>query len=83
MWFNKSDVITDLFQIEAKTNAKPGKQITVKKEWIDKISSEALETGKIPLLMISFGDKKDYVVIDSDEFITLMEELIRLRLRIT
>ena len=78
-WFNKSDVVTELFRVEAKTKASPSKSITVKKEWMDKIEKEAYETGKIALLAFSFGDSKDYIAIESSTFITLMQELIQLR----
>lgn len=79
MWFCKSDVVTQLFRIEAKTKVKPSKSITIQKEWLDKIELEAFETGKIGILAFSFGGSKDYLAIESTEFITLMEELIELR----
>jgi hypothetical protein len=53
--------------------------MTIKKEWLEKISEEAFQTGKIGLLAFSFGDNKDYLAIESKEFIVLMEELKELR----
>lgn len=82
LWFQKSDVITNKFRIECKTKVKPSKQMTIKKEWLDKISEEAFYSGKIGLLAFSFGDNKDYIAIDSKEFLTLMEELEDLRKKV-
>ena len=79
MWFAKSDVVTSLFRIEAKTKVKPSSSITLKKEWFDKIGIEAFETGKIGIVAFSFGDSKDYLAIESAEYIALMEELLTLR----
>lgn len=79
IWFAKSDVISDLFQIEAKTRAKSSKTITVKKEWLDKIELEAFESNKTPATVISFGDTTDYFIIRDKDFLTLVEELIQLR----
>ena len=69
----KSDILTSRFRIEAKTKMKPSKQITVKKEWWDKITSEAYDTNKIPVLAVSFGDGKDLVILDLKKFIELVE----------
>lgn len=82
LWFQKSDVITNKFRIECKTKVKPSKQMIIKKEWLDKISEEAFYSGKIGLLAFSFGDNKDYIAIDSKEFLTLMEELEDLRKKV-
>jgi hypothetical protein len=79
LWFQKSDVISESFRIECKTKVKASTQMTIKKEWLEKISEEAFQTGKIGLLAFSFGDNKDYLAIESKEFIVLMEELKELR----
>jgi hypothetical protein len=79
LWFAKSDVVSDLFRIEAKTKATPSKSITIKKEWHEKIEQEAFESGKIPALVYSFGDNTDYYVIRDRHFIELVEELVELR----
>lgn len=79
MWFAKSDVISELFQIEAKTRAKPCKSISVQKDWHDKIAIEALEVGKIPVLVYSFGDLTDYYAMEDRDFLALVEELQELR----
>ncbi len=53
IWFNKSDVVSKNFRVEAKTKVKPSKSITIKKEWLDKIENEAFLTGKTPALVFS------------------------------
>jgi hypothetical protein len=80
-WRAKSDVVTELFQIEAKTKMKPSTSITLKKEWFTKIGLEAFEVGKLGIVAFSFGDQKDYLAIESREFIALMEELLEYRKR--
>jgi Holliday junction resolvase len=80
LWFAKSDVVSTLFQIEAKTRAKAkSKSITVQKEWLEKIAQEAFENKRIPALAISFGDSRDYFVLEDRDFYALVEELIELR----
>lgn len=74
MWNKKSDVISSRFRIEAKTKVRPSLSITVKKEWLRKIQLEAWDTGKIPVLAISFGDGKDYYILDEHDFINLIGE---------
>jgi hypothetical protein len=69
LWYQKSDVVTEEFQIECKTKEKPSKQITLKKEWLQKIKEEAFQTSKTPLLVFSFGDGEDYFVLRSDDFL--------------
>ncbi|MEC0276911.1 hypothetical protein [Peribacillus frigoritolerans] len=81
LWFAKSDVVSDLFQIEAKTRAKASKTMSIKKEWMDKIGQEAFEEGKLPALAFSFGDSTDYFVLKDQDFLALIEELIELRKR--
>jgi hypothetical protein len=78
-WNCKSDVISEHFRVEAKTKASPSSQITLKKEWFDKISNEAFETNKTPVLVFSFGTSTDYYCLEDRDFLALMEELFRLR----
>lgn len=73
IWFDKSDVVSENFRIEAKTRMKESKSISLKKEWLDKIGNEAFETGKMPALAISFGDGRDYFVLDDRTFYKLAE----------
>lgn len=74
--FLKGDVATpDLF-IEAKTKAQASKSITVKKEWLEKAREQSYSMRKRDYaLAISFGEEKDYYVIE-DRF---MEELYKSR----
>ncbi|ATO48536.1 hypothetical protein P4V86_03230 [Brevibacillus laterosporus] len=79
LWFAKSDVVTPLFQIEAKTKARNSKSITLKKEWMEKIEQEAFDNRKIPALVFSFGDSTDYFVLRDKDFYAMVEELSELR----
>ncbi|MGA4519278.1 hypothetical protein ACPA0F_18630 [Solibacillus silvestris] len=79
IWFAKSDVISELFQIEAKTRAAKSKSISVKEEWHDKIEQEAFETNKIGVLVYSFGGNTDYFSMKDRDFLSLIEELVELR----
>jgi len=75
IWFNKSDVISRNFRIEAKTKIKPSKSITIKKEWLEKIENEAFLTNKIPSLAFSFGEGKDYFILTDKDFYEIVEKL--------
>lgn len=81
IWFAKSDVISEWFQIEAKTRARVAKSISIKKEWLEKIEEEALLSGKIPVLVFSFGDQMDYFILKDTDFLTIIEELLTYRRR--
>lgn len=73
--FNKkSDVITEFFRIEAKTKSKPSKSIILKKEYFEKIHKEAIETGKIPVLVFSFGDTQDYYILEEHDFLLMLQK---------
>ena len=67
--FLKGDVVTgDLF-IECKTKAKESTQITVKKEWLEKAREQAYQMRKENyVLALSFGDGKDYFMLESGYF---------------
>lgn len=73
-WYQKSDVVSDRLQIEAKTKVKACKQMVVKKEWFDKISEEALHSNKIPVVVISFGDGRDIFCLSDVDFYSLIKE---------
>lgn len=79
LWFAKSDVVSRLFRIEAKTKEKPSKSIKIEESWMDKIEQEAYESGKMPALAFSFGKNKDYFILPDKTFYGLIEELIELR----
>ena len=74
--FLKGDVTTSDLFIEAKTKAKESKSISVKKGWLEKAKEQSYSMRKRDYaLVISFGDGKDYYVIE-DNF---MEELYKSR----
>lgn len=74
--FLKGDVIAGRLFIEAKTRAEPSKSISLKKEWIEKAKEQSYSTHKEDYaIAVSFGDGKDYYVIED----TLMEDLYKSR----
>ena len=74
--FLKGDVIVDKLFIEAKTKMNPSQSITVKKAWIEKAKEQSLAMRKEDYaIAISFGDGKDYYLIED----TLMEDLYKSR----
>lgn len=64
------------FKIEAKTGYGGSKQITIKKEWFDKIKEEAQTDYSIPLLACKFsgarGGVQYFVAIDFSTFCDIM-----------
>lgn len=74
--FDKGDVLTTRFLIEAKTVTKPQKTFTVKKEWIKKNQEEAFAMGKIySAVAIDFGDGEQHYIISQKLFDKLIEVL--------
>lgn len=74
--FHKGDVITKKFLIECKTRIGSQNCITVKKEWLDKNREEAFAMNKdYSAIAISFGDNKDYFIIDEKLFNLLKDFL--------
>lgn len=74
--FYKGDVVTKKFLIECKTRIGSQNSITVKKEWLDKNREEAFAMNKdYSAIAISFGDNKDYFIIDEKLFNLLKEFL--------
>lgn len=74
--FLKGDVIVDKLFIEAKTKMEPSKSISVKREWLEKAREQAIATRKEDYAVaISFGDNKEYYIIED----SLMEELYKSR----
>jgi len=61
---------------EAKVGYGGSKQLTVKKEWIDKIHEEAANTQSLPALFCKFSDArsgvKHFVVLSLEDFIEIM-----------
>ena len=79
--FQKGDVITELFAIEAKTSMTPKQSISIRKEWVEKIRREAFAMGK-PYSAVAFdfgtrflGNKETFYIIDEQLFKKLCEKL--------
>lgn len=74
MW-QKGDVMTDKWLLEAKTKMTNSKSFSIKKEWLDKIKDEALFMGKeYEALVFNFGpDKPNYYIINESTFQELLE----------
>lgn len=67
--FNKGDVQTDDWLIEAKTKTSASKSMTIQKEWLIKNKEEAFAMGKMHnALCFDFGDGDRYYVIGEKEF---------------
>lgn len=76
--FYKGDVKTEHFLIEAKTSTTAKYSVSIKKEWLDKIRSEAFVTGtKLPVLAFNFEPNGEnfYILNDRGMFVlrTLLE----------
>jgi hypothetical protein len=79
--FQKGDVVTELFAIEAKTSVVPKQSVSIQRAWIDKIRREAFAMGK-PYSALAFdfgtgplGNKETFYVIDEQLFRKLNEKL--------
>lgn len=74
--FLKGDVVTSNLFVEAKTKMEPSKSISVKKQWIEKAQEQAYSQRKEDYTVaISFGDGKDYYIIED----SLLEDLYKSR----
>ena len=73
---HKGDVLSGNFLVEAKTSGK--KSIRVNQAWLEKISNEAAQTNKIPVLALGFPNMpvphdRDWVCVPMKEFVKLTE----------
>lgn len=74
--FLKGDVVAGNLFIEAKTKMEPSQSISVKKAWIEKAKEQSLAMRKEDYaIAVSFGDGKDYYLIED----RLMEDLYKSR----
>ena len=72
----KGDVVTGNLCVEAKTKMEPSKSISVKKQWLEKAKEQAYSQRKEDYTVaISFGDGKDYYIIED----SLLEDLYKSR----
>jgi hypothetical protein len=73
----KIESIPRPFRAEAKVGYGGAKQLTVKREWFEKIKEEAEGTWAIPLLLCKFsgarGDSKHFVAMDFEAFALLID----------
>lgn len=75
--FQKGDLTTDLFLVEAKTCMQPKNSFSIKKEWLTKLKEEQYSMNKqYSTLCFDFGDEKDrFYIIDENTFIILKDLL--------
>ena len=67
--FNKGDVITKNWLIEAKTSVKEKQSFSIRKEWLLKNKEESFAMNKLyNALAFDFGDGINYYVIDEKTF---------------
>lgn len=72
LWFAKSDSRNDKFLIESKSTIHKGFTVTGKL-W-KKLEREGLLSSRIPVLSVELGNGSELVVLDKNDFISLMEE---------
>lgn len=78
--FLKGDVVAGKLFIEAKTKMDFSKSISVKREWLEKAKAQALSTRKEDYAVaISFGDPKEYYIIEDELFTDLYKAREALR----
>lgn len=77
--WEKGDILTDdsSFLIECKTKMSHSDSISIKKEWFDKNTKEAVFQGKkYTALVFNFGpDEENHYIIDEDLFVFLLDKL--------
>ena len=78
--FQKSDVYTDLFNLECKTKTTNAESITIKREWFKKQIQENIQMGKkYSAIVINFGPDAPYnenhYIIDEQLFQILLNYL--------
>lgn len=75
--FSKGDVVLENCLVECKTKTSDSSQITIHKDWLEKLNSESLFMGKeFCALFFNFGpsDEKNYVIIDEETFENLINK---------
>lgn len=75
-WYAKGDAISSMFLVEAKDKAAPSKQRTIHKSTFDKLRLESIEENKLPLYVVGFGDGRDFMIMEDDDFYGLIERLL-------
>jgi hypothetical protein len=73
------------FRIECKTGYGGSKQITIKREWFDKIRQESENSYSVPLLALKFSGvmekntTKHVIAMDFDTFVMIMNYLLKIK----
>jgi hypothetical protein len=75
LWFRKGDVRSKDLLIEHKWTGK--KTFTMKSAVLEKIVTEAIMDGRMPVLGFSLNDE-NYVVLTEDDFLTIRQALLDL-----
>ncbi len=75
-WSRKGDVRTDDLLVEHKWTGK--KSFTLKAEVLEKIVTEAILDGRMPVLGFSLNNR-NYVILDENDFIDFRRELLESR----
>lgn len=75
--FQKGDILTDQFLLECKTKTTHSESISIKKEWLEKNTQEAVFMGKpYSAIVFNFGpDEENHYIIDEYLFQELLEYL--------
>ena len=78
--FQKSDVYTDLFNLECKTKTTNSDSISIKREWFEKQIKENIQMGKkYSAIVFNFGPDEPYnenhYIINEQLFLALQEYL--------
>ena len=74
--FDKGDIKSLEWLIEAKTKASSSRSMTIQREWLEKIKEEALAQRKpYHAVAISFDNKKDYFILEDSFFYRLVKML--------
>ena len=74
--FQKGDVITDDWLIEAKTCVAEKQSFSVKREWLEKNKEEAFAMNRrYSAVAIDFGDGRNYYIVDEKTFMEMCEAL--------
>lgn len=79
----KIDSFEKAFRGEAKVGYGGSTQLTLKKEWLDKISEESKRLNAIPFLIAKFSGAKDgvkvFVTLDLETFVYLLNKVTELQ----
>lgn len=83
-WYAPGDIVDNILLLEAKERdqitTRGERYISIHKEWIEKIISEARGTGRYPGLVFRFkGDNNSYAIMEFDALCEMVHEIKLLR----